>query len=104
MQLTKAFNASIEESTTFAKIYKAWKEKKDSIVIDLTGEELKSWLQFVKGNMKIFINESKIKNRRVHYVAFFSHGSLMCTFHKPVANNFIQLLVRCLIPSIEFEK
>jgi len=94
MQLTKAFNASIEEPTTFAKIYKALKEKKDSIVIDLTGEELKSWLQFVKGNMKMFINESNIKNRRVHYVAFFSHGSLVCTFHEPVVDNFIQLLVR----------
>src|SRR6185295_14582506 len=88
------FFFSIDEPTSIAKIYKAWKEKKDAIVIDLAGKNLQDWLHFVKEEAKLPIDETKIKGRRVQQAAFFSQGFLLFTTHEPVANKIMQLLVR----------
>jgi serine phosphatase RsbU (regulator of sigma subunit) len=93
-QLNNEFFFSIDEPTSIAKIYTAWKEGKDSIIIDLTGQNLKDWLKFVKEEVKLSIDESKIKGRRVHHAAFFAHGFLLFSMHEPVADEIMQLLVR----------
>jgi len=94
MQVTNSHISSIDEPTTFNKIYRAWKKNKDSLIIELTGNELEKWLLYVKEKMKLHINESHIIDRRIHYIAFYSYGFLMCTFHDPAKNNFINLLAR----------
>jgi len=94
LQLTNAFIASINEPTTFNKIFRAWEKNKESLIIELTGNELEEWLLYVREKLKLPINESQIRNRRIHYVAFYSYGFLMCTFHEPLKNNFIDLLTR----------
>lgn len=84
----------LDEPTSISKIYKAWKEKEESIVIDLTGRNLKDWLKFVKEDVKLPIDLSNIKGRRVHQAAFFSHGFLLFTTHEPIAKEIMQLLIR----------
>ncbi|MFH6767988.1 ATP-binding protein [Gaetbulibacter aquiaggeris] len=93
-QLSHEFFFSLEEPTTIAKIYAAWKDGKDSVFVDLIGQNLKDWLQFVKLNAQLPIDETEIKGRRVHQVAFFSHGFLLLTSHEPMANEIMNLLVR----------
>ncbi len=92
--LNHKFFFSIEEPTSIAKIYTAWKDGKDSLLIDLTGKNLKDWLKFVKKEAKLPIDESKIKGRRVQQAAFFSHGFFLLTSHQPVADEIMILLVR----------
>ncbi|MCB2219040.1 MAG: nuclear transport factor 2 family protein [Bacteroidetes bacterium] len=89
-----AFLFRLDETTSVSKIYKAWKKKKDAVAVDLTGQELKDWLQFLKKEVKLPINAAKIKGRRVHQAAFFSHGFLLLTSHQPVAEEIMKLLVR----------
>ncbi len=94
MQLTNAHYSSIDEPTTYKKIYRAWKENKESLIVDLTGHELEEWLLYVKKELKLYVDESQIKNRRIHYMAFFNYGFLMCSFHEPMDDKFIRLFTR----------
>ncbi|MCK5367148.1 MAG: hypothetical protein KAQ62_01305, partial [Cyclobacteriaceae bacterium] len=93
-QLSHEFLFSLDESTSIAKIYNAWKQESDSIIVDLTGQNLQDWLQFVKENAKLPVDETKIKGRRIQQAAFFSQGFLLLTTHEPVASEIMHLLVR----------
>jgi serine phosphatase RsbU (regulator of sigma subunit) len=93
-QLSHEFFFSLDEPTSIVKIYNAWKERKDSFVVDLTGQKLQDWLLFVKENAKLPIDETKIIGRRVQQAAFFSQGFLLLTTHNPVADEIMHLLVR----------
>jgi signal transduction histidine kinase len=92
-QVTHKFNATLLEPT-HAKAYAAWKQGKDSLVIELTGKALKEWVRFVKSEVKMLIDESNIKDRRVHHMAFFSAGVLLISAHEPMPEATLQLLVR----------
>ena len=93
-QLSHEFFYSLDEPTCIAKIYNAWKQDSDSIIVDLTGQNLQDWLQFVKENVKLPIDETKIKGRRIQHAAFFSQGFLLLTTHEPVTSEIMHLLVR----------
>ncbi len=93
-QLDHRYRGSLEEATTMSKIHTAWKEGKDSIVIDLSGQRLKDWLRYIKEDVKLPIDDSNIKGRRVQQAAFFSKGLLLCTTNEPVADETMELLVR----------
>jgi len=93
-QLKHTFNAPIHEPTTIHKLYKAWKENKDSKIVDLTGQDLKNWIRFVREDMGLAVKESHIKSRRVHHAAFFTHGFLLYTTHEQIEPEFLGLLVR----------
>jgi hypothetical protein len=93
-QLRHEFFYSLDEPTTIFKIYNAWKERKDSFIVDLTGQKLQDWLLFIKESVKLPIDETKIIGRRVQQAAFFSQGFLLLTTHEPVANEIMHLLVR----------
>jgi signal transduction histidine kinase/plasmid maintenance system antidote protein VapI len=93
-QLDHRYWGSLEEATTMSKVHKAWKEGKDSIVIDLAGQRLKDWLRYIKEDVKLPIDDSNIKGRRVQQGAFFSKGLLLCTTNEPVADETMELLIR----------
>ena len=93
-QLDQKYSGPIDEATTIAKMHKAWKEGNDSIVVDLSGKKLKDWVRYIKEDMKMHIDDSHIKGRRVQQAAFFSKGMLLCTTNEPVAEEIMQLLVR----------
>jgi len=93
-QLSHEFFFSLDEPTSIVKIYNAWKQRKDSFVVDLTGQKLQDWLLFVKENAKLPVDETKIIGRRVQQAAFFSQGFLLLTTHEPVADEIMNLLVR----------
>ncbi|MBT8293159.1 MAG: nuclear transport factor 2 family protein [Eudoraea sp.] len=93
-QLDHRYRGSLEEATTMSKVHKAWKDGKDSIVIDLSGQRLKDWLRYIKEDVKLPIDDSNIKGRRVQQGAFFSKGLLLCTTNEPVADETMELLIR----------
>ena len=77
-QLNNEYCFSLDEPTSISKFYTAWKEKKDSIIVDLNDRNLEDWLKYVIEDAKLPIDISKIKGRRVHQAAFFSKGYLLC--------------------------
>ena len=92
-QLTNHFDASIEQPTV-AKIFAGWKEGKESMVIEITGEELKAWVAFVKDKVQMPMDDTKIKGKRVHHAAYFSQGILLISAHEKVQDETMRILVR----------
>jgi hypothetical protein len=93
-RLNHDFIFALDEPTSIAKVRQAWFEGKEMITVDLTGDELQTWLRFVKHEVRLSIDESKINGRRVQQAAFFSHGFLLFTTHEPVPPFMMKLLVR----------
>ncbi len=93
-QIDHKYSGPLDEATTMAKIHKAWKEGKDSMVVDLSGQKLKAWVRYIKEDMKMHIDDSHIKGRRVQQAAFFSKGMLLCTTNEPVSDEIMRLLIR----------
>ncbi len=98
-QINHVFKASIDEPIVLNKSYIAWKERKKSIVIDISGDELKAYYNFFKNlpdykEFNDFKNNQKPEQRRVINIAFFSNGSLSLSSHEPKPAETIQLLER----------
>jgi hypothetical protein len=98
-QINHVFKASIEEPIVLNKSYIAWKERKKSIVIDISGDELKAYYNFFKNlpdykEFNDFKNNQKPEQRRVINMAFFSNGSLSLSSPEPKPAETIQLLER----------
>ena len=93
----RAFNLSIEEPTLLKPAFKAWKQKKKSIVFDLTGEKLKGWLKYRNTNSGVKVQSADTNGRRVITIAFFSKGHISLSSPLPLSAETIQLLERFAI-------
>ena len=93
-QINHSFKGSLEEDTVMAKMYKAWKEGKDSNIIDLSGQDLKDWIKYTRKNVKLPVDDTQIKGRRVQQAAFFSQGMFLFTSNEPESDETMDLLVR----------
>jgi hypothetical protein len=91
MGLTLKF--SIDEPHVLQKMYNAWKEKTKSITIDLQGQALEEYFQFMK-NANAPVVREKFGNRRVQSVATFSKGALFIVTHNPTSQETINTLER----------
>ncbi len=94
IKISHHFNASLDEPTTGKRVYDAWKEKKKSIVIDLSGKELNDWIRYVREVMGMTIKDELVKEHRIHSVAFFSQGMILTTTPEPLPKESIKLLER----------
>jgi len=93
-QLNHKFFASIHEPTSMAKMYAAWKAEQESILIEITGKDLEDWIRFVREELKLSVDDSNFKGKRVHQGAFFSKGLLLFSTNEVVGDDVMQLLVR----------
>jgi signal transduction histidine kinase len=91
-KLQTKFSGRISEPTTLAKSYEAWKNEAKSLVVDLQGEELQSWLKYMEEEIKIPFNKAYLHNRRVQTAGFFSKGMLVVTSPEPLQNEALYLL------------
>ena len=93
-QISHTFKGGVEEPTTLKKVYAAWKSKEKSLVVDLSGKDLASWIKHLRDVVKMPVNEKLIGNRRVHTTAFFTHGCILMTTPEPLPPESINLLER----------
>ena len=92
-QLNKLFKVPVNEPTMVSKIVAAWKEKKRSVVVDLKGEELKTYLGFLK-QAGIPVTEGILDDRRVQTAACFTNGVIGVTTSEPQSVEAVQLQER----------
>ncbi len=92
-QLNLLVQISLDEPHVMQKMYKAWKAKTKSITIDLQGNELEEYFQFLK-KAKLPVQRKIFGNRRVQNVATFSKGILTIITPEPRPQETIQLLER----------
>ncbi|MEJ2617303.1 MAG: hypothetical protein P8Z35_20295, partial [Ignavibacteriaceae bacterium] len=93
-KISHHFSVSLDEPTTGKRVYDAWKEKKKSIVIDLSGKELIDWILYVREVMGMTIKAELVREHRIHSVAFFSQGMILITTPEPIPEESIKLLER----------
>jgi|GEM_PF-177360 len=93
-QINHSFNARLDEPTTIAKMYEGWKAKKTSMVVDISGKELKQWIHYLQDELKMPVNEEILQNRRVQSVAYFKEGFILMTTPEPLSAETISLLER----------
>ena len=92
-QLSESAQISLDEPHVMKKMYKAWKDKTKSITIDLQGNELEEYFQFLK-KAKLPVQRKIFGKRRVQNVATFSKGILTIITPEPRPQETIQLLER----------
>ena len=92
-QFNSVIKTSLEEPYVMQKMYRAWKEQNKSITIDLQGNELEAYFQFLK-KMKLPVDRKIFGNRRVQNVATFSRGILTIITPEPRPRETIDILER----------
>ncbi|MGB5403322.1 MAG: ATP-binding protein [Robiginitalea sp.] len=93
-QINRLFRGSIEEPTTLAKVYSAWKAGKKSVEIDQTGEDLQRWIYHLEEVIGLPFNKKLKRDRRVHSAVFFKHGMLLVSTPEPIPESSFNLLGR----------
>jgi signal transduction histidine kinase len=92
-QLARKFKSTTEQKAHHA-WFEAWRQKKESLVIEMTGNDLKEWVRFVRETVNMPMDDSQVKGRRVHHAAFFTHGLLLFSTHEPLPRATHDLLIR----------
>jgi len=90
--INKVFKFSLDEPNVTNKIYKAWKENKKSLVIDLSGNALVEFMKYRADKGGAAINSEE--KRRIINVAFFSKGLLNVQSNEERSEESIKLLER----------
>src|SRR5438477_832129 len=96
-KIDQAYHIPIEEPLLMQKIYSAWKQKKKSIVIELTGKELRDWINYrskLSGLAESGTRKINPGSRRIVSVGFFSKGLLSISKPEPIPVETIQILER----------
>ncbi|HEX3383936.1 MAG TPA: hypothetical protein VHS53_02050, partial [Mucilaginibacter sp.] len=91
-QTNRIFKFSIDEPNVTHKIYKAWKAKKESLVIDLAGKDLLDFMKYRASMGGAAVN--KAEKRRIINVAFFSKGLINVQSSEARSEESVRLLER----------
>lgn len=98
--MNKMFKVPVEEPIVIHKLYTAWKEKRKSEIVDISGDELVRYNNF-RNNDAEFIKYYDVKNntiseehRHVIYAAFFSKGLLSFAAREPRPEETIKIFER----------
>jgi signal transduction histidine kinase len=93
IKLNHTIRFTVTEPHVFSKMYRAWKEQKKSVIIDISGRELDEYYAFIVQNGAADIREP-YGERRVQNVGIFSKGILSFITTEPRPTHSIQLLER----------
>jgi signal transduction histidine kinase len=92
-KLEHTFQVSFDEPVNIVKVYKAWKEGKSSLVVDMQGEQLNQWFDHLQ-SIGLPVSQDLYGKRRVNHYAFFSKGNLGISTNEPLTAEGLDLLQR----------
>jgi signal transduction histidine kinase len=92
-KLDHTFRLSIKEPVNIAKVYVAWKAGKSVLEIDMHGDDLNRWFNYIE-TLGLPVNRELYNKRRVNTFAFFSQGTLGISTNEPLPEESLQLLKR----------
>jgi len=90
----KLVRVSLDEPFVMQKYYAAWKEDKKTLIIDISGKELKQYNDYRNSLSAVKMEPSRLKERRVINIAYFSKGALSIATSEPRPPETLQLLER----------
>ena len=95
-KVEQAYNMDIHEPVLLDKLYTAWKEKKNSVVLELAGKDLRGWAAYrnkISGGTQP-VSKIGDDERRFVSVGFFSKGFISFSKSELIAMETIQILER----------
>ena len=93
-QLKVKLAAKLDEKTTIRHLFADWKAGKKFSLIELQGDDLKNWIEYLRLELGMPISTDHLQGRRFHNVAHFSHGWLNLSSSEPLAGEVHDLLQR----------
>ena len=72
-KISTAYTTDLLNNPSFTKMYEGWKRKEKSTVVDIKGEELKEYIDYLT-SLNIPFKDGKKQTRRIQYLAYFAKG------------------------------
>ncbi|MBU2045290.1 MAG: hypothetical protein KJ712_01010, partial [Bacteroidetes bacterium] len=93
-KINSRFTLNSKRNASVKKMYEAWKVQKKSITIDMQGQELTDYLQYLSGEIGVSVTVGFSQQRRVQNVAYFGKGFIGIASPDPQPKETIQLIER----------
>jgi len=93
-KVSKQFAMQITRNESIREMYRAWKDGKSTIIVDMQGNELEKYLQYLSEEINVPFREGMNQTRRVQTVAFFSKGFIGIASPDPEPGETVAVLER----------
>ena len=88
------FTLNTEENASTKKMYDAWNQKKSSLTLEMMGEELQNYFQYLSLKMNVPYQSRYSQTRRIQTLAFFNQGVIGMVSKEIQPESSTQLLER----------
>jgi signal transduction histidine kinase len=93
-KVSMGFTGNYRKNISLFKMYEGWKEKRKRLVIDMQGEELQQYFQYLHDELNVPFKGGLEQKRRVQHIAYFSHGLIGMASPDEQPAETLQLLER----------
>ncbi|MCB0741173.1 MAG: GHKL domain-containing protein [Chitinophagaceae bacterium] len=93
-RISQQFTAKTSSSPVVAELFQGWQKQDDYTMIDITGENLHKWIQYMGSELGMPFKKGSVKDHRFVSGVHFSHGFIGVTTHKKPGSETISLLER----------
>ncbi|MBS1552176.1 MAG: nuclear transport factor 2 family protein [Bacteroidetes bacterium] len=93
-RVSKEFTLNINANASVKKMFDGWAAKKNSIIIDMQGSELESYLHYLSDVLNVPFIGGLTQERRVQNIAYFSKGFIGMASPEPQPEETAELLER----------
>ena len=92
-KVSSAFETNLNDNPTFQKMFDGWKQEKKSLVIDMQGEELQDYFNYLT-SIHVPFKGGLTQKRRLQDIAYFSKGFIGMASPDELPSETLQLLER----------
>ena len=92
-KVSSAFETNLNNNPVFRKMLNGWKGKKNSLTIDMKGEELQEYFQYLS-SLHVPFKGGLAQTRRIQYIGYFNKGFIGMASPVDQPEETIQLLAR----------
>ena len=93
-KVNTSFTGNKFRNSSIKKMYDGWKQRAQTITIDMRGEELTSYFEYLKGELQVPFQLGLSQKRRVQSLAYFSKGFIGMASPEPQSDESLHLLER----------
>ena len=92
-KVSMAYEDNLNNNPSFKKMYDGWKQQKKSLVIDMKGEDLKEYFNYLS-SIHVPFKGGLTQKRRLQYIAYFNKGFIGMASPDEQPAETLQLLER----------
>jgi signal transduction histidine kinase len=92
-KVSMAYEDNLNNNPSFKKMFDGWKQQKKSLVIDMKGEELDNYFNYLS-SIHVPFKTGLAQKRRLQYIAYFSRGFIGMASPDEQPTDTLQLLER----------